>query len=276
MGSEHHVVLEFTSEGQKLFAQATAAAAARISEGKNFIDIELDGVNISHASVQETINNPTCTISGGFTQEDAIKLAGLIDSGNLPVELEEIDLRHVGATLGSDALSSSLLAGAIGIALVMLFMILVYRLPGFVSALALVCYMAIFAILVIAFRVNLSLPGIAGIILTIGMAVDANVIIYERIKEELNDGKTVRSAVKNGFKGATSAIVDSNVTTIIAAVVLVVLGSGAVYGFGITLLIGTLVSMFTALVVTRVLLTTLANMGTGAWLMGAKSSKSAE
>ena len=276
MGSEHHVVLEFTSEGQKLFAQATAAAASKKAEGKNFIDIELDGVNISHASVDQTINNSTCTISGGFTQEAAIELAGLIDSGNLPVELEEIDLRHVGATLGSDALSSSLLAGAIGIALVMLFMILVYRLPGFVSALALVCYMAIFAILVIAFRVNLSLPGIAGIILTIGMAVDANVIIYERIKEELRDGKTVRSAVKNGFKGATSAIVDSNVTTIIAAVVLVVLGSGAVYGFGITLLIGTLVSMFTALVVTRVLLTTLANMGTGAWLMGGKCSKSAE
>ena len=276
MASEHHVVLEFTADGQNEFAKATAAAAARKSEGKNYIDIELDGRNISHASVDQTINNSTCTISGGFTQEAAIELAGLIDSGNLPVELEEIDLRHVGATLGSDALSTSLMAGAIGIALVMLFMLLVYRLPGFISVIALVSYIAIFAVLVVGFRVNLSLPGIAGIILTIGMAVDANVIIYERVKEELAAGKTVRSAVKNGFKGATSAIVDSNVTTIIAAVVLVVLGSGAVYGFGITLLIGTLVSMFTSLVVTRILLVSLANMGAGAWLMGAKRVKSAE
>ena len=273
MGSEHHVVLEFTSEGQKLFAEATAAAAARKGEDKNYIDIELDGRNISHASVEEAINNSTCTISGSFTQEAAVELAGLIDSGNLPVELEEIELRHVGATLGSDALSTSLKAGAIGILLVMIFMILIYRLPGFVSSLALVGYVAIFAILLVYFRVNLSLPGIAGIILTIGMAVDANVIIYERIKEELNVGKSVRNAVKNGFKGATSAIVDSNVTTIIAAVVLVIMGTGAVYGFGITLLIGTLVSMFTALVVTRVFLTALANMGVGSWIMGGKRNR---
>ena len=270
MASEHHVVLEFTSEGQKLFAEATAKAASRKGEDKNFIDIELDGRNISHASVETAINNSTCTISGSFTQEAAVELAGLIDSGNLPVELEEIELRHVGATLGSDALSTSLKAGAIGILLVMIFMILVYRLPGFVSAIALVGYVAVFAIFLVGFRVNLSLPGIAGIILTIGMAVDANVIIYERIKEELRVGKSVRNAVKNGFKGATTAIVDSNVTTIIAAVVLVVLGTGAVYGFGITLLIGTLVSMFTALVVTRVFLTALANMGVGAWIMGGK------
>lgn len=276
MASEHHVVLEFTSEGQKLFAEATAKAASRKGEEKNFIDIELDGRNISHASVDQAINNSTCTISGGFTQEAAVELAGLIDSGNLPVELEEIELRHVGATLGSDALSTSLKAGAIGILLVMLFMILVYRLPGFVSAIALTGYVAIIAILLVYFKVNLSLPGIAGIILTIGMAVDANVIIYERVKEELNAGKTVRSAVKNGFKGATSAIVDSNVTTIIAAVVLVVMGTGAVYGFGITLLIGTLVSLFTALVVTRVFLTALANMNAGAWLMGAKRNRDAE
>ncbi len=276
VANEHHVVLEFTSEGQKLFAQATEKAAARKAEGKNFIDIELDGINISHASVDQTINNSTCTISGNFTQEAANELAGLIDSGNLPVELQESDLRHVGATLGSDALSTSVVAGAIGIALVMLFMILVYRLPGFVSALALTGYVAVFAILIVAFKVNLSLPGIAGIVLTIGMAVDANVIIYERVKEELNAGKSVRSAVKEGFRGATSAIVDSNVTTIIAAVVLVVLGSGAVYGFGVTLLIGTLISMFTSLVVTRVFLVGLANMGVGSWIMGAKRANKAE
>lgn len=275
MADEHHVVLEFSAEGQAAFAKATAAAAAK-PEGENYIAITLDGTPISQPRVQEAINSTTCTISGSFTQESANELASLIDSGNLPVELEEIDLRHVGATLGSDALSTSLKAGAIGILLVMIFMILIYRLPGFVSSLALVAYTAIFAILLVAFKVNLSLPGIAGIVLTIGMAVDANVIIYERIKEELRDGKSVRTSVKNGFKGATSAIVDSNVTTIIAAVVLVAMGSGAVYGFGITLLIGTVVSMFTALVITRVFLTSLANMGVGSWIMGVKQPKDAE
>ena len=276
LADEHHVVIEFTDEGKDAFAKATAAAAAK-PEGSNYISITLDGTPISQPRVQEAINSNTCTISGSFTQESANELASLIDSGNLPVELEEKELRHVGATLGSNALSTSIKAGAIGILLVMIFMILVYRLPGFVSSIALVAYTAIFAILLVAFKVNLSLPGIAGIVLTIGMAVDANVIIYERIKEELRDGKSVRTAVKNGFKGATSAIVDSNVTTIIAAVVLVVLGSGAVYGFGITLLIGTLVSMFTALVITRVFLTSLANMGVGAWIMGAtRKSEKAE
>ena len=276
MANQYHVVLEFTPEGQKLFAQATAAAATRKADGTNFIDIELDGMNISHASVDEAINNSTCTISGNFTEEDAVELAGLIDSGNLPVELRQEEVRHVGATLGSDALSSSLKAGAIGILLVMVFMILVYRLPGFISAIALIGYVAIIAILLVFYRVNLSLPGIAGIILTIGMAVDANVIIYERIKEELRAGKTVRSAVKAGFSGATTSIVDSNVTTLIAAVVLAIMGTGAVYGFAITLLIGTLVSMFTALVVTRVFLTSVANMGVGAWIMGGKRNRSAD
>ncbi|MBQ8758883.1 MAG: protein translocase subunit SecD, partial [Clostridia bacterium] len=273
LNSEHYVSLEFTDEGRKLFAAATEAAAKRKADKTNYIDIELDGINISHASVETKINSNSCTISGSFTQEEAVELAGLIGSGNLPVELTEEENRVVGATLGSDALSSSLKAGLIGILLVMIFMILIYRLPGFVSAITLVGYIAIFAIFVVFFKVNLSLPGIAGIILTIGMAVDANVIIYERIKEELNVGKTVRNAVKNGFKGATSAIVDSNITTIIAAVVLVAMGTGAVYGFGITLLVGTLISMFTALVITRVFLTTLANMGVGAWIMGAKRNR---
>ena len=272
MKDEHYVSIEFTSEGRKLFAEATkqASSAANVKAGTNFIDIELDGINISHASVKETINSDSCTISGNFTQEAATELAAKIDSGNLPVELKQEEVRHVGATLGSNALSSSLMAGAIGIALVMLFMIIVYRLPGFLSSLALVGYVAIVAILLVALRVNLSLPGIAGIILTIGMAVDANVIIYERVKEELRNGKTVRSAVKSGFKGATSAIVDANVTTLIAAVVLVAMGTGAVKGFGITLLIGTLVSLFTSLVVSRVFMYSVANMGAGSWIMGGK------
>ncbi len=276
IGQEYFVSLSFTNEGRKLFADATQAAAARKTEDKNYIDIYLDTECISHASVDERIDSDSCIISGSFTQEDAVTLAELISAGKLPVELEEIELRHVGATLGTNALSSSLTAGLIGIILVMIFMILVYRLPGFVSAIGLVGYIAVFAILVVYFRVNLSLPGIAGIILTIGMAVDSNVVIYERIKEELRAGKSVRAAVKGGFKGATSAILDANVTTIIAAVVLLYYGVGAVYGFALTLLIGTLVSLFMALVVTRILLTSLANMGVGAWIMGAKAKKNAD
>ena len=273
LGDEYFVSLSFTSEGRALFADATEKAAAKKSSGENFIDIYLDEDCISHASVDERINSDSCIISGSFTQEDATVLAELISAGKLPVELEEIELRHVGATLGTNALSTSIKAGLIGVILVMIFMIVIYRLPGLVSAISLVGYIAIIAILLVWYRVNLSLPGIAGIILTIGMAVDSNVIIYERIKEELNAGKSVRAAVKAGFSNALSAIIDANITTIIAAAVLMYFGVGAVYGFAITLLIGVLVSLVTALVITRVLLTSLANMGAGAWLMGAKCKK---
>ncbi len=274
--SQYFVSLTFTDEGRKAFAKATAEAASRADEGKNYIDMELDGVNISHANVNYQIDDNNCVITGGFSAEYAEYLADLIDSGALPCELVEIELRHVGATLGSNALSTSVKAAAIGILIVMLFMILVYRLPGVVSALALVCYTALTVIFVVYFGVNLSLPGIAGIILTIGMAVDANVIIYERIKEELNRGVTVRSAVKSGYKGATTAIIDSNVTTLIAAIVLMIFGTGTVYGFAITLFIGTLVSMFTSLVVSRILLTSLANFGVGSWIMGKKRNVKVE
>ncbi len=273
LGSEYFVTLSFTNEGRKVFAKATETAAALKDSDMNYIDIYLDEDCISHASVEETIDSDSCIIHGNFDQESSMVLAELISAGKLPVELEETELRYVGPTLGSNALSTSLVAGAIGIALVMLFMILVYRLPGFISAIALAGYVAIIAILLVYYRVNLSLPGIAGIILTIGMAVDANVIIYERIKEELFAGKSVRAAVKEGFKGATTAIIDANVTTLIAAVVLMYYGVGAVYGFAITLLIGTLVSLFTSLVVTRVLLTSVANMGVGSWIMGGKIAK---
>ena len=273
LGQEYFVSLTFTNEGRKLFADATENAAAKKDSDQNYIDIFLDEDNISHASVDERIDSDSCIISGNFTQDDAIMLAELISAGKLPVELEEIELRHVGATLGTNALSTSLKAGLIGIIIVMIFMILVYRLPGLVSAISLVAYIAIIAILLVAYRVNLSLPGIAGIILSIGMAVDSNVIIYERIKEELNAGKSVRAAVKAGFSNALSSIIDANITTIIAAAVLMYFGVGAVYGFAVTLLIGVLVSLVTALIITRVLLTSLANMGAGAWLMGAKCKK---
>ena len=267
---EHYVELTFSADGRTKFADATEAMAALKNEGKNYIDIELDGENISHASVEYRIDSEKCVISGNFTQEDAIYLAELISAGQLPVVLREIELRSVGPTLGTEALSKSILAGMIGALLVMVFMILVYRFPGFISSIALVAYAAIFALLINVLRVNLSLPGIAGIILTIGMAVDANVVIYERIKEELNTGKSNRAAVKSGFKNAFAAILDSNVTTIIAAVVLWYKGTGAVRGFAITLFIGVVISLFTALFVTRVLLVAAADMGVGRWLLGAK------
>lgn len=275
MGSQYYVSLTFNNSGRQKFADATEEMAKLASSSKNYIDIELDGENISRASVSYRIDSDSCMISGNFTKDEAVYLAELISSGQLPVVLREIELRYVGPTLGSEALASSIRAGLIGTLIVMLFMILVYRLPGLVSAIALVSYISIFAVLIIVFKVNLSLPGIAGIILTIGMAVDSNVVIYERIKEELNTGKSTRAAVKSGFGRAFSAILDSNVTTIIASVVLWYFGTGAVRGFAITLFIGVVVSLFTALCVTRVLLNSVTNMGAGRWLLGAKKSQQA-
>lgn len=275
-GAEYIVSLEFNNEGAQLFSDATAEMAALQSSGMNYIEIWLDQDMISRASVEDRIPDGNCFISGDFDAEGANWLAGIISAGKLPVELEEVENRYVGPTLGSDALSTSLKAGAIGILLVMVFMILVYRVPGAVSAISLVGYIAVFAILIVYFRVNLSLPGIAGIILTIGMAVDSNVVIYERIKEELNTGKSTRAAVRAGFKSAFTAIFDSNITTIIAAAVLIFYGVGAVKGFAITLLMGVLISLFTALVVTRVLLYSLVDMGVGPWLMGAKKKKNTD
>lgn len=275
MGSQYYVSLTFNDSGRQKFADATEEMAKLASSSKNYIDIELDGENISRASVSYRIDSDSCMISGNFTKDEAVYLAELISSGQLPVVLREIELRYVGPTLGSEALASSIRAGLIGTLIVMLFMILVYRLPGLVSAIALVSYISIFAVLIIVFKVNLSLPGIAGIILTIGMAVDSNVVIYERIKEELNTGKSTRAAVKSGFGRAFSAILDSNVTTIIASVVLWYFGTGAVRGFAITLFIGVVVSLFTALCVTRVLLNSVTNMGAGRWLLGARKSQQA-
>lgn len=273
LGSEYYVSLSFNAEGRKKFADATQSMAALASSDMNYIDIYLDTDRISHASVNERIDSESCVITGNFTKDDSTYLAELISAGQLPVELEEIELRYVGPTLGSEALASSIKAAMIGIILVMIFLILFYRLPGVVSAISLVAYTAIIAILMVALKVNLSLPGIAGIILTIGMAVDSNVVIYERIKEELNSGKSARAAVKSGFGRAFTAILDSNVTTIIAAVVLWYYGTGTVRGFAITLFIGTVVSLFTALVITRVLLYSLAKMNVGTWLLGAKHRK---
>ena len=254
VGSEWYVSLEFNEAARASFADATERMAAKKADGTNYIAIKLDEDTISRPSVEQRIDDTNCVISGSFDEAGAKELATLISSGQLPVAFEEKELRSVGASLGSDALRSSLVAGLIGVILVMVYMILLYRLPGFVSCLALVAYTAIFGVVLAATKITLSLPGIAGIILTVGMAVDSNVVIYERIKEELRTGKTLRASVPSGFNRAFTAILDANVTTLIASVVLWNFGTGSVQGFAKTLFIGVVISLFTALVVTRVLL----------------------
>ncbi|MBP5245525.1 MAG: protein translocase subunit SecD [Clostridia bacterium] len=270
VGSEWYVSLQFNDTAKQAFTDATSRMAAK-PEGENYIAIKLDNETISRPSVSETISDTHCSISGSFTEESAKELATLISSGQLPVAFQENELRSVGASLGSEALSTSIFAGAIGILLVMLYMILIYRVPGVVSCISLIAYAAIFAIVLSVTKINLSLPGIAGIIFTIGMAVDSNVIIYERIKEELNLGKTLKAASRAGFERAFTAIFDSNITTLIAAVVLWYYGTGSVQGFAKTLFIGVLISLFTALVITRVLLYALVEFKISPRLFGAKA-----
>ena len=249
----HYVQVQFTSEGQKKFAEATGNIAAR-TDGTNIMAIVMDKQVISSPSVSSQIDSDSCVISGSFTRDSASELADLINAGQIPFSLKQVELRSVGPQLGADAMRTSLIAGAIGIVLVMLFMLIVYRIPGLVASIALCFYMVLEALIFSLVRVNLSLPGIAGIILSIGMAVDANVIIFERVKEELKNGKTVKSAIDSGFKRAFTAILDSNITTLIACAVLFFLGTGTIVGFATTLGIGVIVSMFTALTVTHFLL----------------------
>ncbi|MGN1097846.1 MAG: SecD/SecF family protein translocase subunit, partial [Clostridia bacterium] len=197
--------------------------------------------------------------------------ADLINSGSLPFDLKDSELRSVGPTLGSKALETSLKAALIGVILVMLFMLIVYRLPGLVADLSLIAYISLSLLIMAGFfygdgvtsgyRVTLTLPGIAGVILSIGMAVDANVVIFERIKDELRQGKSVGAAVDGGFKRAITAVIDSNVTTVIACVVLYFFGSGTIKGFATTLLIGIIVSMFTAIFLTKLLLKLIVGFG---------------
>lgn len=242
------VSLELTKEGTEKFAVATKEAA-----GKESIGIYYDGAFVSVPNVNTEIADGRAMIEGSMSFEEAEKLASTIRIGGLTLELEELRSNVVGAQLGEAAISTSLTAGAIGLAVVCLFMCFVYLLPGFVSSLALLAYTGLVLVLLNAFDVTLTLPGIAGIILGIGMAVDANVIIFARVKEELSAGKAVRTALNSGFQKALSAIVDGNITTLIAAAVLWILGSGTVKGFAQTLALGIVVSMFTALVITRLL-----------------------
>ena len=258
VAEEHYVNVEFTDEAAEKWTEATKLAA-QAEDGKNYIKIVMDEETLSSPSVSseyaETgITGGGCIISGNFDADSARTLAEQINIGQLPFTLEEVSMSAVGPSLGEKALSTSLMAGAIGILLVMIFMIVMYRVPGFIASIALLFYTALDAVILTVAHVNLSLPGIAGIILSIGMAVDANVIIFERIKDELRNGKTVRAAIDSGFSRAWTAIIDSNITTIIAAVVLYFFGSGTVVGFAITFGIGVVLSMFTAVTVTRFLL----------------------
>jgi len=251
----HYVKLKLNSSGVDKFYQATQAAAAKKADDKNYIAIMLDDKVISQPMVDNAINSQDCIISGGFNDAtETGELAALINSGNLPFSIKDVELSSIGPTLGEEALNTSLIAAGIGILLILIFMLAIYRLPGLVADIALLAYAAIVVYIMTLFRINLSLAGIAGIILSVGMAVDANVIIFERIKEELKLGKTVRTSVTSGFNRAFLAIIDSNITTIIAAVVLYIFGTGTIQGFAVTLAIGTVVSMFTAIFITKYLL----------------------
>ncbi len=249
------VDLTLSKEGTAKFAEATGKNIGKV------LYVVYDDVVVSNPRVNEQINSDSAMITGMDTMEEAEELAAMIRIGSLDVELETLTSKVVGAKLGEDAISTSLVAALIGTAIVMIFMTIVYRVPGFASAIALVAYIALELLSINGFNWTLTLPGIAGIILSIGMAVDANVIIFARIKEELAEGVTVKSAIKIGFQKATSAILDGNITTLIAAAVLMVLGSGPVKGFAQTLALGIVLSMFTAMVVTRTLVYLLYNMG---------------
>lgn len=249
-GSQFGVDLTMTQEGTKKFADATRKA---YEKGES-IAIYYDNEIISAPMVNAAITDGNAQITGSFTFEEADMLASTIRIGGLKLELEELRSNVVGAQLGSAAISTSLKAAAVGFGLVVIFMIAVYWLMGVAAGLALAIYTAMIVVLLNLFEITLTLPGIAGIILSIGMAVDANVIIFARIREELATGKTVQSAVKIGFEKAFSAILDGNVTTLIAALVLGFIGSGTIKGFAQTLGLGIVVSMFTALVITKLIM----------------------
>ena len=256
----YYVKLTLTDDGAKAFAEATTRLV-----GKN-IAIIYDNTVVSNPVVQVPITNGEATITGMETAEKAEQLASTIRIGSLKTELVELRSNVVGAKLGQEAISTSLKAAAIGFAILIVFMLIVYAVPGLASVLGLTLYVELVICLLAAFELTLTLPGIAGIVLSIGMAVDANVIIFTRIKEEIGGGKSVDAAIKAGFSKALSAIIDGNITTIIAAIVLFALGSGTVKGFATTLGLGIVVSMFTALFITRTALNSF-------YVLGAKNAK---
>lgn len=249
------VSLTFTDEGAKKFEEATSANIGKA------IYIVYDGSVVSQPTVKQAISGGSASITDMESFESADNLATFIRIGSIPLTLNEVSSNIVGAQLGQDAIHSSLWAAGLGLVLLCIFMIAIYRIPGVVATLALVIYTALTLILVSVYDLTLTLPGIAGIILGIGMAVDANVVIYSRIKEELGAGRSTEAAITAGYSKATSAIVDGNITTLIAAAVLYIFGTGPVKGFATTLAVGIIVSLFTALVVTRVIMKLFYNFG---------------
>lgn len=245
---QYVVYFELTDYGKGVFGAATQKFLGQA------ISIQVDGGTISSPTVNSVIPNGSGYIEGSFTAESAANLAMQIESGALPLELSAIEQRTISSTLGDEALQKSIYAGIIGFILLLIFMIIVFRLPGLAADIALLAYISMVCFFLSWFEIQLTLPGIAGIILGVGMAVDANVIIFARFKEEVYGGKSIRSAMKSGFNKAARAITDSNVTTIIAALVLGVFGTGPIKGFAYTLGLSIIISMFSALVLTQSLL----------------------
>ncbi len=263
--SVYYVNVDLSTEGQKKFTEATKQVASR-TDGSNYISIMMDDevisapyVDAKYASTGINSEHVSITLGSNATQESASRLAGLIASGQLPFSLQNIQMESVSATLGLQSLNTSIQAAIIGLILIILCMVFYYRVLGVASAISLIFFAVVFVDIISWSHLNLTLSGIAGIILTLGMAVDANIVIFERIKEELRAGRTLRVAMDAGFKNAFSAILDSNVTTCIAACCLWWQGTGTIVGFAKTLLIGVLLSMFTMIVITRVILKTFAN-----------------
>ena len=256
LGADVAVVqFTLTPDGAKKFAVATKANIGKV------IRIELDGEVISAPMVKSEIPNGEGVIEGSASLEEAASLATLIRAGALPVELTTLQVNSIGPQLGANSFERTVYAGGIGILIVFIFMIVLYRVPGVIANITMILYLTLVLLILAGFKATLTLPGIAGIILSVGMAVDANILIFERLKEELGTGKTLRAAMDAGFKRAFLTIFDSNLTTIIAAVVLFYFGSGSIKGFAVALIVGILTSMFTAIVVTKYLLTTLIRSG---------------
>ena len=245
---DHQIAFTLTDEGTKVFGDMTAA-----NIGKS-LSIYLDGELLIAPTVQSAITNGSGVINGLGSAERATTIAAKIQSGALPLELTQQKVDKVSATLGQDAVSTSVRAAIIGILLIMVLMIIRYRLNGLIASWALTIYTILLFMLIAVFHIQLTLPGLAGVVLGIGMAVDANVIIFERFNEEVRKGRSVKAAVRAGFKNAMSAILDANVTTLIAAIVLLFFGTGSIQGFAKTLLLGVVMSMFTAIMVTRFLM----------------------
>ena len=253
--AQPYVSLKFNAEGTQAFADAT-----KNNMGKRLL-IVMDNDVISAPTVNSVIHTGEAMITGSFTGESAQELADLIKEGAMPFNLTVMEMNNIGARLGANAIQTSLKSAIVGVALVLLFMLLVYRVGGLAADWALGIYMGLEIAVLSLFGVTLTLPGIAGVILSVGMAVDANVIIFERLKEEIASGKSMRSAVKGSFSRALPAILDGNVTTLIAAAVLYFMGTGTIKGFAVTLMIGIVLSMFTAVVITRLIIMGIIGLG---------------